>query len=106
MSIDLTVWAADEAAITAELSATMLFQDGQSVVGMLDDRSFGHELVMDGFQGSSDVTWRGLISRFASAPSLNWTCTHVESGQRYRVESRTVGPDNLTYILNLVNLTK
>ena len=106
MSIDLTVWAADEQAITLDLPAHMLFQDGQSIVGMAGDASFGHELVMDGFQGSSDIEFRALVSLFTSMPALNTTATHVESGLKYRIQTRKIGPDNLTYIFGMVNLTK
>lgn len=106
MSIDLSVFATDEAAITAELPATMIFQDGQSVVGMVGDSRFSQDLVMDGFQGNSDVEFRGRVSLFTTMPNLNTKCTHKESGLQYRISTRNLAPDGITYVFGLVNLTK
>lgn len=105
-AINLSIWAADESEITTALPATFVFQDGQSVIGMAGDMAFGQELIEEGFTGSSDIEFRGLISRFTSKPALNSTATHVETGLKYRISTLKNGPENLTYIFGMVNLTK
>ena len=106
MTLDLTVFETEEAAIATDLPASMLFPDGAVVVGMVGDASFGHDLVMEGFTGDSDLEFRGLVSRFTAQPALNSTMTHIETGLKYRILKRAIAPDRLTYVFGLVNLSK
>jgi hypothetical protein len=110
MAFDLTVLAADEAAITAELPATLVFTN-QEVVGMSGPEMQGQRLTDEGFMDVRDIEFRALISRFTtspkSAPFMNQTFTHKETGKQYRIQRvQTDTPVNLSYILTCVDITR
>lgn len=106
MTIDLSVWADDEQAITEELPATYRFQDGQVVIGMSGLSTSGQRLESIGFYETISQEFRALKSLFTSAPYPNMTCTDVANNRDYRVANVNDDPTGLTYQLTLVELTK
>lgn len=110
MAFDLTILAADEAAITTEMPATLVFGD-QEVIGMSGPESLGQRLMDEGFMDTRDIEFRALISRFQSspktAPLLNQTFVHKETNKTYRIRNvQTDTPTNLSYILACVDITR
>lgn len=111
MAFDLTVLASDEAAITAELPATLVFSD-QEVIGMCGPDRLSQRLLDEGFTDQRDIEFRALISRFKTTPKVtapfnNQEFTHKESGKKYRIQNVTRDwPSNLAYIMTCVDLTR
>ena len=107
MAFDLTVLAADEAEITGELPATLVFTD-QEVIGMCGPGREGQDLGPEGFTTSQDIEFRALVSRFntKTAPFNNQAFTHKETGKRYRIKNIQPEPAGLAYILTCVDLTR
>lgn len=109
MAFDLSILSQDEAEITAELPATLIFGD-QEVIGMSGPDMAGQRLTDEGFMDTRDIEFRALISRFktpATAPFNNQTFTHKETGKQYRIKSvQTDTPVNLSYILMCVDITR
>jgi hypothetical protein len=107
MAFDLTVLATDEAEITADLPATLVFPD-QEVIGMCGPGREGQDLGPEGFTTSQDIEFRALVSRFntKTAPFNNQAFTHKETGKQYRIKSIQPEPAGLAYILTCVDLTR
>jgi hypothetical protein len=110
MAFDLSILSQDEAAITAELPATLVFGD-QEVIGMSGPDMAGQRLTDEGFMDTRDIEFRALISRFktgpATAPFNNQEFTHKETGKKYRIKTvQTDTPVNLSFVLMCVDITR
>ena len=99
---------AEEAALTAELPATLVFAD-QEVIGMCGPEIRGQRLIEEGFADEINIEFRALRDRFKTpitAPFSNQIFTHKESGIRYRIKTvQRDYPAQLSFILPCVCLT-
>lgn len=108
MSIDLTIWAADQQAIQDDLPDSVVFDspDGRTIQCMSGSSSQSKKLAEEGFFGVYDLSLLFLASAFGtSIPAPRAKFTHTRSGLKYRIEKISDSPDGVSYQIDAMQVT-